>query len=85
MPEIKIDENEILKLLSNLKVDKVAGPDDIKPIVLKELRKEIAPVMLSLRSHLKQANCQKIGQQQEFVLFSKGAINVIPQTTGQYP
>ena len=42
MPEIKIDENGILKVLSNLKVDKAAGPDDIKPIVLKELRKEIA-------------------------------------------
>ena len=45
MPEIKIDENRILKLLSNLKVDKATGPDDIKPIVLKELREEIAPVI----------------------------------------
>ena len=48
MPEIKIDENGILKLLSNLKIDKAAGPDDIKPIVLKELRKEIAPVIKAI-------------------------------------
>ena len=41
MPEIKIDENGILKLLSNLKVDKAAGPDDIKPIVLKEFEKSL--------------------------------------------
>ena len=45
MPEIRTDENGILKLLSNLKVDKAAGPDDIKPIVLKELRKAITPVI----------------------------------------
>ena len=48
MPEIKIDENGILKLLSYLKIDKAAGPDDIKPIVLKELRKEIAPVIKAI-------------------------------------
>ena len=48
MPEVKIDENRILKLLSNLKVDKAAGPDDIKPIVLKELRNEIAPVIKAI-------------------------------------
>ena len=48
MPEIKIDENGFLKLLSNLKVDKAAGPDDIKPIVLKELRKKIASVIKAI-------------------------------------
>ena len=31
----------------------------VKPIVLKELRKEV--IKIFLRSHLKQANCQKIG------------------------
>ena len=45
MPESKIDENGLLKSLSNLKTDKAAGPDDIKHIVLKELRNEITPVI----------------------------------------
>ena len=43
-PAIEIDLNGILKLLANLKPDKAAGPDEIKPILLKELRSEIAPV-----------------------------------------
>ena len=45
MPEIKIDLNVVLKLLSNLKPDKAAGPDSIKPVVLKM---EIAPVICLL-------------------------------------
>ena len=45
MPEISIDLNGILKLLSNLKPDKAPGPDGIKPVILKELREEIAPVI----------------------------------------
>ena len=45
MPEINIDLKGILKLLSNLKPDKAPGPDGIKPIILKELREEIAPVI----------------------------------------
>ena len=43
MPEIIIDLKGILKLLSNLNPDKAPGPDGIKPIVLKELREELAP------------------------------------------
>ena len=45
MPEINIDQNGILKLLSKLKPGKAAGPDGIKPIVLKELREEITPII----------------------------------------
>ena len=76
MPEIKIDENGILKLLCNLKVYKAAGPDDIKPIVLKELRKEITPVIKAIfEKSLVTGQLPKIGQQQEFVLFSKRAIH----------
>ncbi|MCG8046380.1 MAG: hypothetical protein JAY66_11960 [Candidatus Thiodiazotropha taylori] len=48
MPEINIDLNGVLKLLANLKPDKAAGPDSIKPLVLKELRLEIAPVICLL-------------------------------------
>ncbi|MCG7865188.1 MAG: hypothetical protein JAY74_02330 [Candidatus Thiodiazotropha taylori] len=48
MPEIRIDLNGILKLLSQLKPDKAAGPDSIKPVVLKQLKMEIAPVICLL-------------------------------------
>ena len=43
MPDININAKGILKLLLNLKVDKAAGPDDIKPLVLKELKKRVYP------------------------------------------
>ena len=45
MPEIDINLNGIIKLLSNLQPDKAAGPDEKKPTVLMELRMEIAPVI----------------------------------------
>ena len=45
MPEISININGIIKLLSNLRPDKAAGPDEIRTIVLRELRVEIAPVI----------------------------------------
>ena len=37
--------NGVLKLLSNLKPDKAAGTDSIKPVVLKQLKTDIAPVI----------------------------------------
>ena len=36
---------DITKLLSNLRPNKAVGPDEIRPIVLKELRSEIAPII----------------------------------------
>ena len=44
MPEIDISENGLLKLLKNLKPGKAAGPDGLKPLLLRELREEIAPI-----------------------------------------
>ena len=46
--EIKIDLNGVMKLLSNLKPNKAAGPDSIKPLVLKQLKMETAPVICLL-------------------------------------
>ena len=46
MLDIISDTNGILKLLANLKTDKASGPDEIKTIVLKELRNEISPVII---------------------------------------
>ena len=48
MPEINKDLNGVLKLLSNMKLDKAAGPDSIKPVVLKQLKMEFAPVICLL-------------------------------------
>ena len=48
MPEIFIDLNGALNLLTNLKPDKAAEPDKIKPGVLKELRHVVAPIICLL-------------------------------------
>ena len=45
MPDIDISLNGLLKLLKNLKPGKVAGTDKLKPLLLKELRDEIAPII----------------------------------------
>ena len=48
MPEIKISTNGVANLLSNLNIAKAAGPDTIKPVVLKELSHIIAPAVAAL-------------------------------------
>ena len=45
MPDIIISTAGIDKLLKNLQPNKAAGPDDLKPAVLKELHSEIAPIL----------------------------------------
>ena len=45
MPSIKISEAGIVNLLKNLKPKKATGPDRIKPVVLQELREELAPIL----------------------------------------
>ena len=44
MPDI-ISEAGISKLLKNLNPKKAAGPDKIKPVMLQELREELAPIL----------------------------------------
>ena len=45
MQEIEISKNGLLKLLKNVKPGKAAGPDRLKPLLLRELREEIAPII----------------------------------------
>ena len=45
MPEIDISLNGLLKLLHKLKPGKAAGPDMLKPLLLRELRDKIAPII----------------------------------------
>ena len=48
MPDIKISEAGILNLLKTLIPKKAAGPDRIKPVILQELRVELAPIVKAL-------------------------------------
>ena len=45
MKDIVISTAGVTKLLSDLDVSKAAGPDAIRPIVLKQLSQEISPVV----------------------------------------
>ena len=45
MPDFTISNNGINKLLKNLKPNKAAGPDKLRPLVLRELWEEIAPIL----------------------------------------
>ena len=45
MPDIQLSENGILKLLKDLNPHKAADPDELKPLVLKERREVIAPML----------------------------------------
>ena len=48
MPDIDISTSGVLKLLTRINPPKAAGPDAIKPVVLKELAHEIAPAVLAI-------------------------------------
>ena len=48
MPDITISTAGIDKLLKNVQPNKAAGPDDLKPAVLKELHSEIAPILQTI-------------------------------------
>ena len=45
MPDFNITVNGVTKLLKNLKPHKAAGPDSIRPLILKELHLEISPIL----------------------------------------
>ena len=45
MPDIQVSSNVIEKLLKGLNPHKAAGPDQLKPIVLQTLHKELAPIL----------------------------------------
>ena len=45
MPDFDISENGVLKLLGTLKPNKAAGPDGLRPHLLRDLRTTIAPIL----------------------------------------
>ena len=68
MPEIKIDLNGVLKLLSNLKPDKAAGSDSNKPVVLKQFKTDA----FCLRKHCKPDSSSLTGKRLKPFLIKKG-------------
>ena len=45
MPEFTISENGVLKLLGTLKPNKAAGPDKLRPHLLRDLRQTVSPIL----------------------------------------
>ena len=87
MPEIKIDFNGVLKLLSNLKPDKAAGPDSIKAVVLKQFKMEIAPVICFLfekKKLFKLDNSLQNGKKHKYVPYSKRVTKQNRQIIGPF-
>ena len=48
MSDIEVGVEGVSKLLKNLKTDKAAGQDQIRPVLLKELHSELSPVITLL-------------------------------------
>ena len=82
MPEIQIDRNGVLKLLSNQK----PGPDSIKPFVLKQLKMEIAPAICLLFEKtlqtLQTGQLPQTGKRRKYVSFSKSVTKQNRPTIG---
>ena len=86
MPEINIDLDGGLKLLSKLNPVKAAGPDLIKPIVLKELRVAIAPVIcLLFERSLQTGELPADGLKLKYVPFARRVINLTRPIIGPSP
>ena len=65
MPEIQVTERGVLKLLQALNISKTAGPDGIRPRVLKELSSELAPIFtLLFQASIHQQSLQDIWKHQ---------------------
>ena len=82
MPDIKISEAGILNLLKNLIPKKAAGPDRIKPVILQELRVELAPI---IKVPLSPVLYHLSGTQPMSRLYSRRGINQLLPITGLFP
>ena len=72
MPDVKISEAGILNLLKDLIPQKAAGPDRIKPVILQELRVELAPIInVILNAPLSPVLCHLSGTQPMSRLYSR--------------
>ena len=84
--EIYIKKGGIQKLLEQLNPHKAAGPDGIKATLLKELAKEIAPILKIIFNI--SYDTGTIPEQWKTAIVQpvyKKEVNMMPQITDQYP
>jgi len=79
LPEIRVMEKGVLKLLQNLKVHKAAGPDTISPRLLHSLTSVILPAI----TRIFQTSPRTGGKLTSF-LFSKKVISLNQQITDRF-
>ncbi len=58
MPDIDITEPGIQKLLEKLNIHKASGPDEIGPLIPKELATTISPILTYTSGHMRQGKYQ---------------------------
>ena len=85
MPDIQISSKGIECLLKKLNPHKASGPDQLKPIVLQTLHKELAPILqIIFKGPLIRENCLAYGKRQMCPLYSKRGTRPTQQTTVPY-
>ena len=74
MSDMNITESGVLKLLNKLDISKAAGPDGIRPRILKELSSELASIFtLLFKASLHQQCLQDIWKQTNVTpIYKKG-------------
>ena len=86
MPDIQVSSNGIEKLLKGLNPHKAAGPDQLKPIVLQTLHKELDPILkLIFKNPLIQGDSHLSGKRPMYPLSLKNGTKPNQPIIGQYP
>ena len=84
MEDFSISVAGIIKLLKNHKPGKAVGPDRLKPILLKELREEIAPIIqVIFERSLQTGKLPSEWCRAQVTPIFKKVINHLPQTIDQ--
>jgi len=79
MDKLAIEEDAIWKKLLNSNVNKSAGPDQIHPKVLYELRNEIVyPLKLIFEQTIKEKSYQLTGRWEIYMQYIRKAVNLMP-------
>ena len=86
MEDFEVSVAGILKLLKNLKPNKAAGPDKLKPLLIQELMEEIAPILqVILEPSILTGNSQQTGAEHRWLQFSKKETSLWLRTTDLSP
>ena len=86
MLDITVTSKGIEKLLSNLNPHKAAGPNQIKPIILKNLSTPLSPILKHLfQKSLASEPYHQSGRMLIWHLFTKKVNSLTLPTIGLYP